>query len=215
MNLTIFPSLKEKIRPEWTSLIIIDYQNDFCALEGAFGKTGAAVSRLQSIEPALVNLISSARGRGIFIIFVKSIYSTRDNRYLSRAFLEQARRRRTGRYFEVSVCQQDGWGSDFYGRVRPQGDAIVEKHRFSAFVGTELDLLLRSRRIETIIATGVTTNCCVESTVRNGFFKDYHLVVPQDCVAAFEDELHRVSLKNIDNLFGEVTSGEEIIKCWE
>ena len=182
---------------------------------GAFGRTGSDVGMMQTIEPALATIIAAARGAGILVIFVKSVYSTPDNRFLSRAFLHQARRTRGGLYHEVPALQPDSWGGEFYGRVRPEpGDRVVVKHRFSAFVDTELPLLLRSKAIQTIVATGVATQTCVESTVRDAFFRDYFCVVPRECVAAYRADWHDDALARINRLFGEVADLQDVLNVW-
>ena len=208
-------TLAEKIDPAHTVLVIIDYQNDYMAEGGAFGRTGSDVGMMQAIEPALAAIIAAARGAGILVIFVKSVYSTPDNRFLSRAFLHQARRTRGGLYHEVPALQPDSWGGEFYGRVRPEpGDRVVVKHRFSAFVDTELPLLLRSKAIQTIVATGVATQTCVESTVRDAFFRDYFCVVPRECVAAYRVDWHDDALARINRLFGEVADLQDVLDVW-
>lgn len=208
-------TLAEKIDPAHTALVVIDYQNDYMAEGGAFERTGSDVGMMQAIEPALAAIIAAARGAGVLVIFVKSVYSTPDNRFLSRAFLHQARRARGGLYHEVPALQPDGWGGEFYGRVRPEpGERVVVKHRFSAFVDTELPLLLRSKAVQTIVATGVATQTCVESTVRDAFFRDYFCVVPQECVAAYRADWHDDALERIDRLFGEVVALKGVVDVW-
>lgn len=208
-------TLAEKIDPEHTALVVIDYQNDYMAQGGAFERTGSDVGMMQAIEPALVAIMAAAREAGTVVIFVKSVYSTPDNRFLSRAFLHQARRTRGGLYHEVPALQPESWGGEFYGRVCPApGERVVVKHRFSAFVDTELPLLLRSSAVQTIVATGVATQTCVESTVRDAFFRDYFCVVPRECVAAYRADWHEEALSRINRLFGEVAALRDILDVW-
>lgn len=208
-------TLAEKIDPAHAALVVIDYQNDYMAAGGAFERTGSDVGMMQAIEPPLVAIIVAARGAGVPVIFVKSVYSTPDNRFLSRAFLHQARRARGGLYHKIPALQPESWGGEFYGRVRPEpGERVVVKHRFSAFVDTELPLLLRSKAVQTIVATGVATQTCVESTVRDAFFRDYFCVVPRECVAAYRAEWHDEALARIDRLFGEVALLQDVLEAW-
>ena len=118
-----------------------------------------------------------------------------------------------GLNYEVPHCEAGTWGWNYYGDVRPRdGDCEIIKHRYDAFIDTDLDLVLRSRGIRTLIVCGVTTNVCVESTTRHAFFLDYYCVVPGDCVAAYGDGLHKMALRNIDFLFGEVADSDRIIE---
>ena len=92
-------------------------------------------------------------------------------------------------------------------------DIIVVKHRFNAFIDTDLNLILRSMGIRTLIFTGIATHVCVESTVRHAFFYDYYNVVVRDCVATWDEELHRTALKNMDFLFGQVADAKEVFEA--
>ena len=95
------------------------------------------------------------------------------------------------------------------------GEAVITKHRYDAFIDTDFDLVLRSKRIRTLAMTGVTTNCCVESTARHGFMRDYHIVLVRDCTAAYSNKLYEATLENIDRLFGQVVSSEELLTSWD
>ena len=207
-------TLEEKVDPGHTALIVVDYQNDFVAQEGVFGRVGFDVQRFRDIEPDLSRFIPKVRGRGIPVIFIKCVYNTEDNRYLSDVFLSQARRTRSGVYHEHPLCVDGTWGSKFYGEVQPlEEDIIVVKHRFNAFIDTDLNLILRSMGIRTLIFTGIATHVCVESTVRHAFFYDYYNVVVRDCVATWDEELHRTALKNMDFLFGQVADAKEVFEA--
>ena len=67
-----------------------------------------------------------------------------------------------------------------------RGELSVRKRRYSAFTGTDLDLLLRAQRIRSIICCGVSTNACVETTARAGFELDYYIVVPPDACGSLD-----------------------------
>lgn len=208
-------TLEQKIDPAHTAVVVIDFQNDFVAEGGAFDRTGSAIGGCRAIAPALRTVLGEARAAGVPVIFVQSIYSTDDKRYLSRVFLHQARRTHNGRYHEIAVCEPGSWGADFYDDVRPgPGETVVVKHRFNAFFRTDLDLVLRSRGIETVVATGVTTDTCVESTVRDAYFRDYFVVVPRECVGALAVERHEGALERLDRLYGEVVSLQDVARVW-
>lgn len=208
-------NLAEKVDPRWAALAVIDYQNDFCDPRGAFAKTGFDPAPVRAIAPALRALVRAARGARVPLIWVQNAYTYGTNWYLSDVTLEQARRKWRGRYITVPVCAAGSWGTELYGglRIRPE-DAVVTKHRFNAMVDTDLDLILRSRRFRTLIAAGILTNICVESTVRDAFFKDYYPVVPRDCVATYEKAQHEAALANIDTFFGQVTTSADIVAAW-
>jgi ureidoacrylate peracid hydrolase len=207
--------VKNKVRPEHTALVVIDYQNEFCDEEGVFAKAGFDVSPLRAIEGRLVALIDAARKAGIALVWVRCTYSTPGNLYLSPVFMEHALRCWNGRYSEIPVCAEGSWGQQFYGRVHPEpGEAVISKHRYDAFVGTDLDVVLRAKAVQTMVVCGVATNICVETTVRHAFCLDYYAIVPTDAVAAWDQTAHDVALAGIRYAYGELSTVDEIIKCW-
>ena len=162
-HITPLGSLREKIDPNHAALIVIDMQNDFCARGGLVDKGGRDVSAVQDMARHLPALIESARKAGALVIFVRSVYTTDDNRYLSDVWLEQAARKQGGGYTQTPVCRDGSWEGDYYGDVRPlPGDIVVTKHRYNAFHKTDLDTILRANGVRTIVVTGVSTNVCVE-----------------------------------------------------
>lgn len=209
-------SLADKADPAHTALVVVDYQNDFVAEGGAFDQTGLAVDGLRAIAPSIRSVLDAARSAGVAVVFVQAAYSTEDDRYLSPAMLDHTRRTSGGRYHRVPLCQPGTWGCDFYDDIRPApGEPVVVKHRYSAFFDTDLDLLLRAKGIRTVVIAGVTTECCVESTVRDAFFRDYYVVVPRDCVACYGEGQQESALERIDRLFGQVASGDDLLSVWE
>jgi len=209
-------TLEAKVDPSHAALIVVDMQNDFCVEEGMFGREGYDISPIQAMVPRLVSFIDKAREIGLTIIYSQNTYSAESNCYLSDVWLEQAKRRRKGSYVEYPVCERNSWGADFYKGFKPlPGEIIVDKRRFSVFAGTDLDLILRSKGIRTLILSGIATNVCVEGTARDGFMKDYYIAFLKDCTATFTEEMHNSTLKNIDLFFGEVVGSNDVIRCWD
>ena len=90
----------------------------------------------------------------------------------------------------------------------------VEKYRSSAFIGTSLDLVLRSAGIKTVVAVGCTTEGCVDSTVRQAGFLDYFPVVPRDCVASDNPSLHEAAMVILDAYRAVVVDSDELVAVW-
>ena len=88
----------------------------------------------------------------------------------------------------------------------------IVKHKYDAFHGTDLNTLLRNIGADTLIITGVTTNCCCESTARSAFEHDYKVAFTSDGTAAFEARLHEATLDTVRELFGRVLSIAEVIR---
>jgi len=91
---------------------------------------------------------------------------------------------------------------------------VVEKHRYSGFHQTDLELLLRVRNIQTVVPCGVATNVCVESTARDAFMRDFHVVFPSDASATYYEAAHVATLNTIGMHFGEISSVAEIESLW-
>jgi ureidoacrylate peracid hydrolase len=206
-DVDVLGTLDRKIAPGNAALIVVDVQNDFCSDEGVFAKAGNDVSMVREMLPNLRRLINGARAVGVQVIFVQAIY---DPVYLPPPWYERNARLN----FEVPRCVSGTWGADFYGVAPREGETVVRKHRYSAFVNTELDLILRSRQIRTVITTGVATNICVESTSRDAFMRDYYVALVDDASAAYSREQHEAALLNISIGFGVVTKVDEILDTW-
>jgi ureidoacrylate peracid hydrolase len=207
-------SLAEKVSPQHAALLLVDVQNDFCAPGGAMHREGRDLSLVQDMVPRLERFLERARAARVKCVWIKNVYNTGPNWYLSEAWQEQAKRKRKGAYIDYPVCEPNAWNGEFY-RVRPLADEpVVIKHRYGAFESTDLDLVLRSNRIRTVIMTGVATNVCVETTARQAFLRDYYVVFTRDCTATFSKPEHEAALHNIDQFFGEVVSADDVTACW-
>jgi ureidoacrylate peracid hydrolase len=207
--------LERKVHPNHTALIVIDMQNDFIAPDGLVGRSGRDVSAAQQLAKRLPDLIATARRAGVLIVFVRNIYSTERNFYLSDSWLEQAARKQSGGYTRFPVCGDGSWEGDYYGDVRPQpGDPVVTKHRYNAFLNTDLDTILRANAIRTVVMTGIATDVCVGTTAREAFMRDYYAVMLEDGTATFSPEDQVATLRNFDRYFGEVSTIAEIGAIW-
>lgn len=209
-------TLEEKVEPRHTALVIVDMQNDFCAAGGLVDKAGRDITELQKVGARLPAFIAAAREAGNLIVFVRCVYSSDNNHYLSDVFLEQAARQRAGAGTQYPMCQEGTWNGEFYGDVKPQaGDVVVSKHRYSAFHNTDLDLILRSHGVRTVVLTGVLTNVCVETTAREAFVRDYYVVLVEDGTASCQPEDHAMTLRNIERFFGVVSSIKALSAVWK
>ena len=199
-------TLTEKAAPGKAALLIVDMQNDFCHPEGAGAVNGGDVSHCVAMAPRLKELIASAREAGVLPIFIRAVH----NRWTdSPPRLDRNDGRKAG------ICREGTWGADWYGVAPEPGDPVVTKHRYSAFINTDLDLILRAQGVKSIILTGVATNGCVESTARDGHMLDYYTVFVDDCSATSGGtEPHGFALKNIGRAFGTVVQGADLMEAW-
>lgn len=193
------------IMPERTALIVVDVQNDYCHPEGALASNGSDVSAVKEMMPRLHGLIAAAREHDVPVIFIQTFHE--------RATDSPAWASRSGRS-SMGVCRKGSWGAEFYEVAPRPEETVVNKHRYSAFIHTRLDSVLRSLRIETLIMTGVSTNVCVESTARDGFMLDYHIVLAEDACASYSRAAHEMTVENMKGYFGVVSSAAEVEKNW-
>src|SRR6516225_6352482 len=192
-------TLTEKVDPRHCATLIVDVQNDFCAEGGAMHREGRDVKLVQKMVPRLVRLVEGARAAKVKCVWIRNVYNTGPNWYLSEVWLEHAQRRRNGAFYEIAPLPDE---------------VIVTKHRYGAFEGSDLDLVLRSQNVRTVVMTGVATNVCVETTARQAFLRDYYVVFASDCTSTYSQIEHDATLRNIDAFFGQVASAAEIEACW-
>jgi len=103
--------------------------------------------------------------------------------------------------------------SQWYGVAPDEGDVVIDKHWYSAFVGTPLDAVLRANRTESIILAGVTTDVCVDSTARDAFMRDYGVVILSDCTQATTPGRKQHTLEILDTFFGRVHTSTEVLSA--
>jgi len=205
--MAILRTVAEKVEASHTAMLIVDVQRDFCAPEGAFAQLGRDLTRIDSMLPRLQGLVASARQADVMLIFLRYTQTPLTE---SEVHLEQRSRGRA----DIPYCREGSPGAEFYSVLPEQGDAVVTKHRYSGFIHTDLDVILRSRGIRTLVMTGVATNGCVEATARDGFMHDYYIVFVDDCAATYIEELHQATLTNIRDASGVVVTGEELSSLW-
>lgn len=206
--------LDQLVDPRHAALIVVDMQNDFCDSNGALARSGGDPALIQAMAPRLLGLVERARDVGLSIIHVRTEHSAWTD---SAAWLG----RHHGR--PRTVCYPDTWGADYYPGFAPRTAAdrtpgshefVVTKHRYSGFVGTELDLVLRSHQIRTVIMTGEATNVCVESTARDAFMRDYFVVFVSDCTASTSQAAHDATLITMGRHFATVAASDQILASW-
>ncbi|GEL25290.1 isochorismatase [Pseudonocardia sulfidoxydans NBRC 16205] len=190
-------------RPDTTALVVIDVQNDYCHPDGVFAGAGLRVADLDGLVDQINLLVAAARAGGCPVVWVRMEWDddTQVGLLAERSpFLAEAGLR-TGT-----------WGAELVaGLDRRPGDTEVRKRRFSAFHDTTLDDVLAGLGATTIVVAGVRTDFCVESTVRDAFFRDLRVVVAADAVAGYLDELHHHSLRLMGTVFAQVAPTADVV----
>ncbi len=211
----VFTELAELVDPAHSALLVIDMQRDFCQPGGAFDRLGVDISAYPRVIPHIARLIAGARSAGVQVIYIQMTVlpgrkseSPAQIRFNLRMHLANAGG-------EALAYTADGSpGQEVLPELAPaDGDLVVKKYRSSAFWGTNLDLLLRSNGIQSVVVTGCTTEGCVESTARDALFNDYYVVVVEDCVASDDPAQHEASLLLMRHRF-DIATAEEVLGVW-
>jgi ureidoacrylate peracid hydrolase len=198
--------------PANTALIVVDVQNDFCSPEGSLGKVGSDTSAAVEMVPRLVKLIDDARAVGMPVIFIQTIHDeTNDSpQWLNRHSDQDPGNERAG-----ITCRTGSWGGEFYGVEPLPNENIVIKYRYSAFIGTNLDIVLTTLGIKSLLFTGVATEVCVESSLRDGLFAEYYVSLVEDCAASYSREAHDASVRVVSRNFGTVVTSDRLASLWQ
>lgn len=177
-----------------TAVLVVDMIRDFTDLER--GRVANPVSA--ALVPTVQTFVEAARAQGALIIW----------------FIDQHRAGKPDWELEhVRPHGEEGSvGVELDPRLHPlPEDYQVVKRRYSAFVGTDLDLILRDNHIERVILTGTKTNVCIRATATDAFERNYHVVVPRECVATDKVHLHEANLEDIGKYMGKVMSADEAL----
>ncbi len=216
------------IDPTKTAVIVVDMQNDFGSKGGMFERVGNDISGIQKAVAPTAGVLAAARRLGIKIVYLKMGYRSdlsdlgapgAKNRLLheQRLGVGQTMKAPDGKEYRVLI--RDTWGTDIVDELKPQPeDIVMYKHRYSGFYQTDLDLVLKKAGIKHLVVTGCTTSICVESTIRDAFFRDYLCVLLTDCTS--EPIAHDASRSNHDAticlmelMFGWVSTSEQFLSA--
>lgn len=199
--------------PQQTALIVVDMQNAYASQGGYLDLAGFDVSATGPVIKNIQRAIAAARSAGIKVIFFQNGW---DNQYVEAGgsgspnyhksnALKTMRKRPE---LMGKLLAKGDWDYDLVDQLQPQpGDIVLPKPRYSGFFNTQLDSLLRSYGIHHLVFTGIATNVCVESTLRDGFFLEYFGVVLEDAThQAGPDFAQKAAIYNIETFFGWVSN---------
>jgi ureidoacrylate peracid hydrolase len=208
-----------------TAVVVVDMQNDFASAGGMFDRAGIDITGIRAIVPNVQAVLAAARDAGVTIAYLKMGFSPdlTDAGYPdSPTWIKHLPLRAgdavTSPEGEPSrILVRDCWNTDIVAELSPvDGDIVLYKTRYSGFYATELDSVLRCRGIERLVVVGATTSVCVESTVRDAMFRDYHCLVIADATAEpiaadAPRSNHDASLLTLELLFASVAQSEDLI----
>jgi ureidoacrylate peracid hydrolase len=201
-------SLKDWIAPGRTALLLIDMQRDFASQDGVMGASGKDMRAPQAAVEKAGRLADAARRAGVACIFVRLIARQEDET----EFLCEWKKRRDAD--DTLLCVEGTPGAEFVGTQPKGGELVFSKKRYNAFIGTGLDTALRGEGIDTLVVAGLTTECCIDSTVREAFERDYHVFVVEDATACYEPELHQAALRALALNCALIVRAGDVLSAW-
>ena len=206
-----------EIDREQTAVLLVDMQNAFASEGGMLDLAGVDVgSAAEAVGKARL-VADAARTAGIPVIYLVMGYapdqsnaggkdSPNPRKELALCLMRERPELR-GKLLTYGT-----WDFQIVETLAPHpGELVITKPRYSGFVGTELDAELRRRGIRTLLMAGIASNVCVESTLRDAYFREYWPVMIEDAtMPAGSPEIQRATIHNVTTFFGWVTTAGEV-----
>ncbi len=185
------------MEPQSTAIVLIEYQNDFTTPKGVFHDGVKDVMEANNMLGNTVAVVDAARKAGVTIMhapitFAEGYGELTGNPY---GILKGV--------VDNKAFRKGSWGADIVDVLKPQpGDILIEgKRGLDAFPSTNLDFILRSKGIKTVVLGGFLTNCCVESTMRSAYERGFDVITLQDCTAALSREAQEMAFAHNFGMF--------------
>jgi ureidoacrylate peracid hydrolase len=193
---------------EKSAVIVVDMQNAFASRKGMLDLAGADITGAPQVVGCVKEVLDTARQAGVPIVYLQMGYQP--------DLSDGGGPDSPNWYKELGIrmmnCQPElkgklvtvgSWDFDIVDELQPQtGDLVIVKTRYSGFARTTLDEELRKRGIRYLFFTGIATNVCVESTLRDAFFLDYWPILITDAAMGSERRMHESTLHNVEAFFG-------------
>lgn len=183
-----------------TALILIDLQNDFFRTE--YEDQNHAKQVEQQLTENINRLLDAARPQQIPVFFVvTSLEPDASNWNLRMKDLGSA------------ICIKGTEGEAILTGLKfNEKDHIIHKTRYSAFFKTELDEVLKSMAIDTLIVGGINTHACIRTSAVDAFMRDYRVIIPEECVVSYNPEYHETSMKYFSKRIAMVLGLDSLIE---
>lgn len=202
-----------------TAVVIVDMQNAFVS-EGAYiDLMGFDIAPAQAIVEPINRISQAARAKGCQLIYFFTTHHPLDagtgpNSVHWHKEASMVLYRKHPKWHD-KLLLSGTWGAEIIKELAPQeGDVVVEKPRYSGFFDTNLGTVLKRYDTKYLIMTGVATNCCVESTIRDAYYRGYFAIMTSDATAATGPEfMQEATIFNVKAFFGWVTTTENVVKA--
>ena len=195
------------IDPSTTAVVLIEYQNDFTTDGGVLHGAVAEVMEKTDMLENTKRVVDKARAAGATVMHAPITFAEGYHEISAHPYgiLKGV--------VDGNAFVKGSWGAAIVDDLAPaDGDIVIEgKRGLDTFASTNLDFILRSKGIKTLVLGGFLTNCCVESTMRSGYENGYQVITLSDCVAATSAEEHDNALKFDYPMFSQPMTSAEFI----
>ena len=198
-----------ELSKERTALVIIDMQRAFLEDEGSLAKAGIDITGLKAAMEGCKRLLASARQAGVPVIHTRYVYRPdyADGGILVNYIMPQLR--------EVDSLAAGTADIEIVDELAPvDGETVIDKNRPSAFYATNIEPLLNGLGVDSLVVCGVTTNICVETTVRDASQRDYKVFVPKDATGELEQLRYDGALAGMAWVFAKIVETDDVIGVW-
>jgi len=202
------------------AVLVVDMQNAFVHKGGYFDLVGLDITPIQRIIEPCREIINAAHATGTRVIYLQmgcsadlsdkgppDSPSSIKSRVLSMI--------KEHPEWKDKVYIYGTWGAEIIEELKPrEGDIVVKKQKHDGFIGTNLDIILRTLGAKYLVFTGVATNICVESTLRHAFSLDYFPILVSDAVSPMGSNITQdATILNVQSTFGWVTTSEKLLNA--
>lgn len=195
------------IDPKTTAILLIEYQNEFATKGGVLHEAVAGVMAETNMLANTIAAVTEARKRGVAILHAPITFAEGYNEITSHPYgiLKGV--------VDGKAFIKGTWGAAIIDSLAPQkGDIVIEgKRGLDTFASTNVDFILRSKGIKTLVLGGFLTNCCVESTMRTAYEHGFEVITLVDCVAGTSSEEHRNAIKYDYPMFSKPMPSTELM----
>jgi ureidoacrylate peracid hydrolase len=200
-----------------TAIVVVDLQNGYASPDGYRTLVGQDIDAARKVIDNALRLLDAARSAGLTVILLKNGWDAElktaggphsPNWHKSNPLKTmRARPELTGK-----ILTHGSWDYEFVDDIKPAaGDIVVPKARYSGFCGTALDNILRARDIRNLVFTGIATNVCVESTIRDAYHREFFCLLVSDATTQSGPSfIQDATIYNVERFLGWVTTTDTL-----